>query len=659
MPEKTDPVEKIPSKTPESFSQPPAPSSLVAPGDRCLAPNPAAGNLAIQSAARDAGDNDALVRWESALNFLSGRQSTPGLFQPVEYPDDEGVCRVWPEFDPFGPNQSFAPYKSPDELWRERIGEDSIAFDHVAHVRVPNGLRVRIRPDSASEDLGIIPFDTRVRIERRTTHGWCYITVLPQEAGAGTSEIVGASGFVEGRFLLLDPPDERSFLHYVQPGEKAGKVAAKYYKPPDGFISGYDAYLFVSALWEMNKGPLKTGEGGYDSAMMQKPVDLPLRKTWLRFEAEEESMEIYLGARLRAQHALWIPSLEKVMSLKAAGTIESATVWGSKGEPAGFIRGILDGLVDGFKDLGEDAEKLGQLLIDIFEGRFIERLEEFADQIAKLIDNFDLDKALKVGGDMLVSFIEKWNHSDPFLRGHFQGHTLGYIVVLVLPMLLTAGAGMLARLPRAARILGALSKVMDPAELAGDMVKGMRAAGVAQRLPAAGITEEMFASGKMLKREGIVAEPFPGGRQAIEDRFDPILDEAFPEDEPWGGFVFDREADTMFRADERRINFQTNRSMSKFSVAEEVQHALDYPLGAKSAREILEEARRLGVPDDQVVNWWHRRVFTRMLKNIHEGKSGLDYLKPHIQEVYERGYRAIGGKLSLETILATNWKGIF
>lgn len=506
-------LEETPSKTPAPSSSSEARSPLESPGDRCLAPLPAAGNQAMQSAARNAGDKDALARWEDALSFLSGRQSTPGLFQPVEYLDDKGICRVRPAFDPFRPNQSFAPYKSPDELWREQIGEDSVPFDHVAHVRVPNGLRVRTKPHAAADDLGIIPFDTRVRIQRRTTHGWCYITVLPQEAGAGTSEIVGASGFVEGRFLLLDPPDEKSFLHYVKAGEKAGKLVARYYRPPDGFVSGYDAYLFVSALWEMNKGPLKTGEGFYDSAMIQKPVSLSLGKTWLRFEAEEESMEIYLGARLRSRHALWVPSLEKVMSLKAAGTIESATLWGSQGEPAGFVRGVLDGIVDGFKDLGQDAEKLGELLIDIFEGRFLERLEKFADQIGKLINNFDLDKALKTGGDMLVKFIEKWNQPDPYLRGHYQGHTMGYIVVLVLPMLLSAGAGMLARFPRAARILGALGKVMDPAELAGDMVKGMRAAGVPERLRAAGITEETFAS-PTLKREGLTAEPLEEGRKA-------------------------------------------------------------------------------------------------------------------------------------------------
>jgi hypothetical protein len=593
----------------------------------------AAGNLAIQRAA-------STSEMSTSTNTIA-----PWFGQRVEYMDDKGVCRVVPAFDPF------ALQKSQDDLWRGTIGEESTAFNRIAHVCVPKGVRVRTKPNVSSDDLGIIPFDTLVRIDRRTMHGWCYITVLPQQIGPGTSEIVGATGFVEGRFLLLDPPDANSFLHYVQPGEGAANVAAMYYKPPEGFSSGYDAYLFVSALWEVNKGPLQTGEGTYTSAMFEKPISLSWRKTWIRFEAEEESMKIYLGARLRAAHALWIPSLEKVMELKTKGVIESATIWGSQGEDAGFLRGVFDGLIDGFTDLAKDAKKLAEFLWDVMEGKFIDRLIEFAKKIGKLIANFDLDKAIGAGKEMLKDFVEKWSQPDPFLRGHYQGHLVGYLVVLVLPMVLTGGAAALARFPRAAAILNALSKVVNPVELLGDMAESMRASGVADKL---------LASGEdMLTREGIIAERFPGGRKAIEEHFDPILDEAFPEHDPWGGFVFEREKSTMFRADERRINFQMDRSMSKFSVAEEVQHALDYTLGAQSEKQILAEARRLGIPDEKVVNWWHRRVFTRMLKNIHEEKFGLGYLKPYIQEVYERGYRAIGGKLSLETILSTTWEGLF
>jgi hypothetical protein len=95
-----------------------------------------------------------------------------------------------------------------------------------------------------------------------------------------------------------------------------------------------------------------------------------------------------------------------------------------------------------------------------------------------------------------------------------------------------------------------------------------------------------------------------------------------------------------------------------FSVSEEVQHAIDYTLGAKDPAQILEEARFRGIPDAEVNDWWHRRVFTRMIKNINEEKFGMGYLKPRIQEVYD-AYKHIGGKLTLDQILSTTWKGIY
>jgi hypothetical protein len=57
-------------------------------------------------------------------------------------------------------------------------------------------------------------------------------------------------------------------------------------------------------------------------------------------------------------------------------------------------------------------------------------------------------------------------------------------------------------------------------------------------------------------------------------------------------------------------------------------------------------------------NWWHRRVFTRLIRNIHAGNYGLEYLQPRIQEVYEL-YREIGGRLTLEEILASQWQGVY
>jgi hypothetical protein len=419
----------------------------------------------------------------------------------VTYSDADGVCRAQTPMTFLSANESrLPPQETEADRWRHVIGEESTAFDHIAHVCVPKGVRVRLAPDVGAGDAGIIPFDTRVKIERKTKFGWCYVTVLPQQAGAGSSDLVGATGFVEGRFLLLDPPDAGSFLHMVKPGEGAASVAARYFKPPEGFTTGYDAWLFVSALYEANKHGLHTAEGTYPSAIERKEVSLGRTKTLLRWESEEESMRIYLGARLKEGHALWIPSLDKVFEMKAAGTITSAAILSKEGYAGGFTRGVIDGIADGVKDLYEDAKAIAQLLFEIFfEDKLFDKLNDLAKKIGHAIAGFDASKVAAAGKQMLIDFVDKWTHPDEFYRGHFIGHTIGYLLVLVLPMLLSAGASALARAPRAARILRILAAIMDPGELVSDLTKGMRGAG---------LTEEALSS--RFAREGVDVTPMHG-----------------------------------------------------------------------------------------------------------------------------------------------------
>ena len=163
---------------------------------------------------------------------------------------------------------------------------------------------------------------------------------------------------------------------------------------------------------------------------------------------------------------------------------------------------------------------------------------------------------------------------------------------------------------------------------------------------------------KYIPREGILAQKYPGGIKAIKANFEPHLDTIFPEDEPFGGIINDRHEGTAFFEEDRIINFQGERNMNMFSVSEEVQHAIDYTAGAKDPAEILKMARARGIPDAEVVDWWHRRVFTRMINNINRERYGMAYLKPHLNEVYEL-YKKIGGKLSLDQLLNTPWEGLY
>jgi hypothetical protein len=66
----------------------------------------------------------------------------------------------------------------------------------------------------------------------------------------------------------------------------------------------------------------------------------------------------------------------------------------------------------------------------------------------------------------------------------------------------------------------------------------------------------------------------------------------------------------------------------------------------------------LNTTEEEAVNWWHRRVFTRLLQNVHAGEHGLDVLRPYMNDIF-RAYQNVGGRLSLKEILARRFTGLY
>jgi hypothetical protein len=215
--------------------------------------------------------------------------------------------------------------------------------------------------------------------------------------------------------------------------------------------------------------------------------------------------------------------------------------------------------------------------------------------------------------------------------------------------------------------------------------------------PAQNLTAPVFGSNFFQNRTGLLAVPFlpknPGEQpQAYQDRMVAAIQGRFTgpltaeyasaiqagtlsPNQTFGRIGFNRQGgSTRFDAPTRSIVFTMTRSLNMFSVGEEVQHALDYPhVGATNPQLIMQwglaaRAQNRGVsvahlranltPDDAtwINNWWHRRVFTRMMQNINAGNYGLDYLQPHLGEVHQL-YQSIDGPLTLEQILNTQFQG--
>lgn len=91
------------------------------------------------------------------------------------------------------------------------------------------------------------------------------------------------------------------------------------------------------------------------------------------------------------------------------------------------------------------------------------------------------------------------------------------------------------------------------------------------------------------------------------------------------------------------------------TIADDLQHALDFSKGLRE-NQILEYALKNNI--DDVYKWYHRRIYTRSIQNIHAAVEGFSDLKPYMNEIYQQ-YLKVGGKLQLNQILSTSFKGFF
>jgi hypothetical protein len=87
----------------------------------------------------------------------------------------------------------------------------------------------------------------------------------------------------------------------------------------------------------------------------------------------------------------------------------------------------------------------------------------------------------------------------------------------------------------------------------------------------------------------------------------------------------------------------------------------------RSVGEIAGEAGAQGIRIDvakdpelaALNNWCHRRVFTRLIKNVNAGRYDLGYLKPPLAELHRFYVETAGGRLTLEEILERTFNGLY
>ncbi|MBE7451367.1 MAG: DUF4157 domain-containing protein [Kofleriaceae bacterium] len=356
-------------------------------------------------------------------------------------------------------------------MWRQIIGERSTPVGKMARVRAERGVRLRVRPAADEADVGIMPFDELVQVERRTDHGWCWVVSMGAQ--------VGKTGFCEEAFLSLDPPEPTAHLHRVKPGDTLGDIAGRYYGK--SFRGGNDARLYVQALYEANKD--------HQGVYLDK-VDLGLLETWHRRGNEEKTLEIYRGAKVREGLAIWVPSEAFIHQLRAAGALTSGSselskAWRTAKDfvddaveavkyAAGFTVGLLQGawgaIVDLFQGAADMIEAVAKVVYHLVTGN----PGAIRDMLMGWVRKLKLAWANRA--EIADDFMKKWEADDGWDRGLFQGEVLGWVMMTALIVIVTAGeaalpmiAGRWANIVRILKAVDALGDVTTYAAKAGKL----------------------------------------------------------------------------------------------------------------------------------------------------------------------------------------------
>lgn len=403
---------------------------------------------------------------------------------------------------------------SSDAMWRHVVGEASTTVGKLARVRAPKGVRVRTRPAPNQPDLGILPFDELVSVERRTEHGWCWVVPMGQSAVA--------PGFCEEQFLSLDPPEPTAHLHRVTPGSSLREIAESYYGKQ--FQEERDARLYVQALYEANKG---------HKGIYLTEVQLPTRQTIHRSEAEERTVEIYKGAKVREGHVLWVPSEAFIEQLRASGAITSGSsdisqLW--RTAKAG-VSHVVDAATYGAAFTVGLLEGSWSAIVDLFEGA-VDMIELVAKTVYQLITGnlgaikatmmgwVDKLKAAWAGRDKVAdAFMQKWESEDAWTRGSFQGEVLGWVMMTALLILLTAGQGSIAM---AAGKWASVLRVLQTVDALGDITTYVgkaarlsgKAAAIIRRRVGKGAEDLADAAGEAIEAEGDAARAITNAGEA-------------------------------------------------------------------------------------------------------------------------------------------------
>lgn len=431
-----------------------------------------------------------------APQFLQ-RQGDEG-FDPGEYDDIKGYTAE--EVEEYGASTKGIEDNIGDEAEKDIRGMSGTRMRKPGRISRDGGQNMLKVPSTlrGTNVIRVLSFNEMIFVEEMDKYD--YYRIVSSK---------GERGWVPKTSVALDPPEPGAELYRVISGDKAINLVARWYKPASGFDHWWepgskgegDARFYVSALAFANKG----------RAGMPSPGDLTKRDAW-------KNVKLVEGM------TIWKPSVQFLNALKGKVSSGSITreIWENVKAvakiifdwivyAASFIGGVLYGALESLYDLLAGAVDLVKMLWDVIVSIITGNIFSDAEALWNDIKNFDPSA---VADD----FSRKWNASNPIDQAFFRGRVIGYVVMEVIMLFVSAGtltaikwAGKFAK---AASFLKKFKKV---AQVISKVEKGVKEAKIVQKFgKKVDDLQNARHAGKLNKQMQKVTKGVEKGRPAIE-----------------------------------------------------------------------------------------------------------------------------------------------
>lgn len=303
------------------------------------------------------------------------------------------------------------------------------------------GVNIRSKPNGALPPIAKVIYDTELQVQCLDSTGAFYFVI------AGT----GAVGWINRKFVALDPPDLGSHLHHITEANLTTILKNEYVDTNLWTLStGNDYTTLAAAVVTANKGregvsvDWEQAQQYRDNNTLKRVLD-----PWMI-----DNFAIYHGSKIVRGTNIWLPSPTYIRMLQKSGAIGSRPGWVNTAVEigkglAGFVAGVVSGIFGSLWDTLTGLWELGKSIVDavrsVLDGSLFASIETIYDQVTNLTWA-DVEKLVNaiitMGKNAFDDFKKKWEHPDSYKQWHFKGYTIGAIALEVVLAIFTGGAAL-------------------------------------------------------------------------------------------------------------------------------------------------------------------------------------------------------------------------